>query len=447
MVRQPTWQRVILLFVLGYEGIGCLSGGGLLVAAPDGRLMNMPVGMLHGFFPDFLIPGLILIGMGILNLAAFVVVWRRTRYDWLLAGLALGGLTVWSMVEIAVLGQVHWLHAMWGIPVLVGGVMALPLIPSSVGAATEEKAFIRRHPALTYYLLVFAISFGGGLVVMAPSGLPATSTQAASLFPIAFLVLYLGPVVSGPLMTGLVSGRAGLRELLARLVRWRVGARWYAVALLTMPLLMTAIYLPLSRISPAFLPQIVATGGGSPLLSGFGAATSDKIVIVLVGLVAGLLFGFLEELGWTGFAIPQLKRGHGVLAVGLIVGFLWAAWHVPITFWASGDAAGALSLDLFLPPFVFYALDLPAYRVLMVWVYDRTESLLLATLMHASLIASTLVILPPVATGMDLVTYWLVLGAALWIMAVIATTGGRPVSRKPLQEVQPSAQPGQKRVA
>jgi hypothetical protein len=128
--RQPAWQRVILLFVLGYEAAGCLSGGGLLVAEPDGRLMDMPVEMMHGFFPDFLIPGLILIGFGILTTAAFVAVLRRTRYDWLLAGLGLGGLAVWFLVEIAVLRELHWLHAMWGLPVLAGGLAALPLVPA-----------------------------------------------------------------------------------------------------------------------------------------------------------------------------------------------------------------------------------------------------------------------------------------------------------------------------
>jgi hypothetical protein len=128
--RQPTWQRITLLCVLGYEGAGALLGGILLVAEPDGRLMDMPVDIMHGFFPDFLVPGLILIGLGILNTAAFVAVLRRTRTDWLLAGLGLGGLAVWFIVEIVVLRELHWLHAMWGLPVLAGGLAALPLVPS-----------------------------------------------------------------------------------------------------------------------------------------------------------------------------------------------------------------------------------------------------------------------------------------------------------------------------
>jgi membrane protease YdiL (CAAX protease family) len=297
------------------------------------------------------------------------------------------------------------------------------------GMISTINVFIKRRPVLVYYILVFAISVGGGLLVMGPGGLPGSSEQVTRLFPLAFLLLYAGPTISGPLLTGLVSGREGFRELFRRLLRWRVGVRWYAVALLSIPFLMAAAYVPLSLISPGFLPRIVASGReATPMLSSLGIAADNKAAMVLAGLVAGVMFGFLEELGWTGFAIPTLMRGHSVLCTGLIVGALWGVWHVPITIWASGDPSGAFSLTLFLPPFLFYIAVLPAYRVLMVWVYDRTKSLFVATLMHASLIASTLVILAPVTThGSTLVIYWLVLAAALWVVvaAVTKATGWR----------------------
>lgn len=129
---QPKWQRITLLFVLGYEGLGGLAGGILLVASPDGRYMSMPVSIMHGFFPDFLIPGLILTGMGILTTLAFWVVLRKSRYDWLLTGLSLVGFTIWFVTEISILGGLHWLHIMWGVPVLIGLWVALPLIPPAL---------------------------------------------------------------------------------------------------------------------------------------------------------------------------------------------------------------------------------------------------------------------------------------------------------------------------
>ena len=124
---------------------------------------------------------------------------------------------------------------------------------------TTIKAFIKRHPVLIYFALTFAISWGGVLILGGPDGMPATSEQFEKLWPIVFLAYFLGPSVASILLTGLVYGRAGLRELLSRLLRWRVGARWYAVALLTAPLLVTAILFALSLTSPVFLPGIFTT--------------------------------------------------------------------------------------------------------------------------------------------------------------------------------------------
>ncbi|HKR06657.1 MAG TPA: DUF998 domain-containing protein [Bacteroidia bacterium] len=101
--------------------------------------MDMPVDIMHGAFPDFLVPGIILFGLGILNMFAFVSVLRRSVFDWFMAGLALGGLLIWFWVEIAILRELHWLHAMWGIPVLLGWVVAIPLI-----ASRHEKVMMKK---------------------------------------------------------------------------------------------------------------------------------------------------------------------------------------------------------------------------------------------------------------------------------------------------------------
>lgn len=139
---QPLWQRITLLSVLGYEGLGCLAGGSLLIAAPDGRYMDMPVGIMHGAFPDFFIPGVLLLGLGILNTFAFFTVLRRTGSDWFMAGLALGGLYIWFVVEIIILQELHWLHLMWGLPVLLGWVAAIPLIALRHDTMTMQKALL-----------------------------------------------------------------------------------------------------------------------------------------------------------------------------------------------------------------------------------------------------------------------------------------------------------------
>src|SRR5437763_5521290 len=102
---------------------------------------------------------------------------------------------------------------------------------------TTIKSFIKLHPVLTYYVLTFAISWGGMLLVGGRGLFAGTNWQTDPLFQLAVLALLVGPPIAGLLLTGLVDGRAGDRELLSRLLHWRVDIRWYAVALLTAPLL------------------------------------------------------------------------------------------------------------------------------------------------------------------------------------------------------------------
>jgi hypothetical protein len=127
--RQSTWTRRTLLSILGYEGLGGLVGGTLLIASPDGSLMDMPVDILHGRFPNFLVPGIILTAMGLITVFAFFAVMKRARYDWVASYTALWGYTIWFIVEIVILEELHWLHAMWGIPVLLGLGVSVPLLP------------------------------------------------------------------------------------------------------------------------------------------------------------------------------------------------------------------------------------------------------------------------------------------------------------------------------
>ena len=276
---------------------------------------------------------------------------------------------------------------------------------------TTIRAFIKIYPVLTFYALVFAISWGGILILVIPGGIPGTAEQVERLFPSVLLMQFAGPSIAGILMTGLLSGRTGLRDLLSRLLRWRTGARWYAAALLPGPLLVAVVLFPLSLVSPVFLPGIVTT--------------DDRIALLFFGVAWGLIGGgLLEELGWTGFAVPKLRLRYGGLATGLIAGLMWGAWHFLIAFWASSALAGDQSLVIFVAGFLaFYVVALPAYRVLMVWVYDRTASLLVAMLMHAVLSASTLILQPQKTAGH--LTWNLILGVVLWVIVAAVAVANR----------------------
>ena len=276
------------------------------------------------------------------------------------------------------------------------------------------KEFINKHSAFTYFALTFIITWGSIFLMVGSVGFPIAKEQIESAGPMVYVGMLVGPSTAGILMIGLVEGRAGYRALLSRLGKWRVGIRWYAVALLTVPLLVITILYALSLADPAFQPAI--------------ATTDDKVTLLVAGIVMGLAVGFFEELGWTGFVVPRLRRRNSLLATGLIVGLLWGAWHYP-PFSPSGSDAGALPPAVYLSVLLFSFL--PAYRVLMVRVYDRTQSLLVVVLMHAPLSACQLILIPPALSGTKLVTYNLIFTAALWVIAAVVLLATPRVVRMP----------------
>ena len=277
------------------------------------------------------------------------------------------------------------------------------------------RTFITRHAVLTYYVLVFTISWGGILAVVGPAGILGAKYDPRALTQFVYVAALAGPSVAGVLVTGLVAGWPGFREILSRLCKWRVGVRWYTVALSTAPLLTTAILFVVSLTSHEFLPTILTT--------------KDKGGVVLTGVVLGLVVCFFEELGWTGFATPTLRKRYGIFATGLFVGLLWGLWHLPL-FSGSASSSGAVAPALYLTVLLFSWL--PAYRVLMIWVYDRTNSLLVVMLMHASLAAGQLILVPPAITGVPMLTFDLVFAAVLWLIVIaIAAVNGGHLSRQP----------------
>ena len=259
-------------------------------------------------------------------------------------------------------------------------------------------AWTRRHPVLAYYVLVFVISWGGGLLALGPGGILGTTVTPRTQLLVNVPIGILGPFIAGLGLTWLLSGRAGLQELGRRLLRWRVSAGWYAFALLTAPLISTLSLLARST------PPAIATA-------------SNKVGLLLIALALGLgTSPFFEEVGWTGFAAPQLRKRFGILATGLVIGVLWGVWHYP-AFSATGRASGPLSPMVFTLALLFTWL-IP-YRILMVWLYDHTQSLLLAILMHVPIVMEKFVLYPPDASSTFTATSNLIEAGALWLLVAL----------------------------
>lgn len=270
------------------------------------------------------------------------------------------------------------------------------------------------HPVLSYYALTFAISWGAVLVMIGHTGMPTTKDQMEAVLPVAIAALLLGPSTSGLLMLGLVDGKAGFRELRSRMFRWRVGARWYAIALLLAPLIILAVLMALSVFSPVYLPGVFTR--------------DDKTARLIMGLVSAVVVGICEELGWTGFVTPRIRQRYSVLATGLIIGVLWGIWHiVPMAIMPSGVYSAPLSPAVYIAvrTINFLVGGLVAFRVLMVWIYDRTQSLLVLILMHIGLTAANIIYEPEAIGGTSLFIYDFVGAATIWIVVAVVVVVNR----------------------
>lgn len=267
------------------------------------------------------------------------------------------------------------------------------------------SSLVRRTPVLLYFVLTFLISWGLILVLIAVNGMPVTMDEAQAELPVTILVFLSGPLISGLVMIGWTDGRRGFRDLLSRMSRWRVGRVYYAIALLTAPLVFAVAHVLLSLLSPVYAPGFLGPDGAS---------------LVTMSIMSGIMVGLFEEIGWSGFAIPRLRRRHSILTTGLLVGVIWGAWHIMANdIWAIRTYSGGLDPVLYatLAGVSFLIGQLPPFRILMVWVYERTGSLLVMVLMHASLTACSIACSPTSMSGWQVFVYGLSVAAVMWLLA------------------------------
>ena len=266
-----------------------------------------------------------------------------------------------------------------------------------------SESILRRYPVTSYFLLTFAISWTGALTVAAPSlthHTPMPRLSGILIFP----AMLLGPLAGGLLMTRIVDGRAGIRELAKKMVRYRVSPGWYAVLLLP-PLMILAVLSVLARTSsPAF------------------AANHFWL-----GVAFGVPAGICEEIGWMGFAFPKMRAQRNALSAALVLGLLWSVWHLPaINFLGASAPHGRLWFEYFLA----FAFVMTAMRALIAWIYTNTGSVLLTQLMHISSTGALVVFSPPVTSRQE-VFWYAIYGAILWCLVTLVTVAqGRNLRTK-----------------
>jgi membrane protease YdiL (CAAX protease family) len=251
-------------------------------------------------------------------------------------------------------------------------------------------SFVKRYPQETFWGIAWASWFLGWYL--------------ASIFPSdLWLFIMYSPFLTGVLVTAIADGREGMKTFFSRMVRWRVGIQWYAVALL-LPVVLRLAAAGLNILMGAAAPANIQLPAWTDLIAMF---LFPSLLLISLG----------EEPGFRGFAMPRLLASHSAITAALILGVLHAIWHIPL-FIFGGD-----------PPLI--AVIVIAGAVLNTWLFIKTNgSVLLAMLLHASIHLMT-AIFNPLFTGADAERHLIMQAVVFVALAVLLPVlTGRELGRK-----------------
>ncbi len=254
------------------------------------------------------------------------------------------------------------------------------------------STLVSRHPVVAFFLAAYAVTW----IVWVPRALVDQGLLDWTWPGVVGRAWSYGPALAAVLVAGLARGGAGPAELWAGLRRWRVGWRWYALVLavpFVVAMSATWLYERLSGL-PAEWPM---------------QQPADLLLYPVFLLILALTDGLGEEVGWRGFALPGMQRQMRAAFAAILLGGLWAGWHLPL-FWTHGapleGRSPALLLVALIPTSVLFA-----------WVFNHTGgSILLVILLHAT---HNLAGPPMPPDGGLLLTPYLVSVLLKWLLAIV----------------------------
>jgi len=251
------------------------------------------------------------------------------------------------------------------------------------------KAFILKKPITFYFVLTFLISWLGAFALVANKlihKIAIPKLDGILMFP----VMLLGPFVSGIVLTGITGGKKALKDLSARLNPTRVSKPWF-LALLIPPssILLILIFLSITT-SKVYSPNFFQLG-------------------FLFGIPAGLL----EEIGWMGFAFPNMNKNRSAFSSSILLGLIWGFWHLPVINFLGTASPHGTYLFLY---FLSFVMVMTAMRVIIAWVYRNTQSVFLCQLMHISSTGFLVTLSPSPITIQQEPVWYFAYSMVLWVI-------------------------------
>jgi len=239
-----------------------------------------------------------------------------------------------------------------------------PVTPTDPSRGMTQKTtligWMRRHPVISYFVIAYGLSWA----VWIPMALVGARIHEGQAWPTLVPGL-VGPLAAAFIMSAVVAGPTGVRGLVRRMGQWRVASTWYLVAL--SPLAFYAVGAVIQGIS----------GRGWPDLAQMGTYSGLPVVALPAMLFLLVLSAYPEETGWRGFAAQDMLKTRSLLWTSVVVGLLWALWHVPSFFVVDSYRQMGLAI---VPEFT---LGIVAGSILLTWLYRASGgSVLLIALWH-----------------------------------------------------------------
>lgn len=368
--RAPLSRVAVLAIVLELLlGIGAIGGGLALMAGPNGEILPLPVAALSGSpFANYFGPGVILFTiLGLGPLGAAVVAWRRHPVAPLLAFVVGVALLVWLGVEIEIVGYASE-------PPLQAVYLGLGAAIALVGVCWIRQiglqALVWRRFALKPLLSFFALANLFSWLVWAPLAAAGLGWTTIRFSPYLHLVGGLGPLLAAIVVAAACDGRAGLTRILGMCIAVRGRLGWIAFAVAA-PVLLFAV--------SAVALQLA--GQGQVAWADVGRSVEYPALSRGVYWMANIFFyGFGEEVGWRGFALPRLQARRSALSSALLISAAWAAWHLPLFAFAGGLSAMGIA------GVAGWLFSIVTGSILMTWLFNASRgSILAVALFHGVL--------------------------------------------------------------
>ena len=221
------------------------------------------------------------------------------------------------------------------------------------------SVWTRQRPVAVYFILAYLITWVG----VSPLVASAQGILDIQVSPNLHVIGALGPIGAAFVVTAITGGRRGVSEFLGRMFRWRVGIGWLLLTLLS-PLALFLLSAAILRVSGASWPD----------LSQLRGAFADSAWVIGF-IISSIAFGFGEEPGWRGFALPRLQKPRSALSATFILSVFWALWHLPFFFYKF-EFQGAVTI-------VGFFLSMFAGALWLTFLYNSTGgSILMVALWH-----------------------------------------------------------------